>query len=315
QIGLMNQYHFNYLALNPALAGENGPFTIKGVVGNQFNGNLRFNQLSHVLVLDGQLYNKTGLAFQSSSDNYGATSGNNFLLSLSKGIEPGDFRLKGGISTGLAILPTNALLSSTPRVSFNAGLGVFMSYKGAFLGVSKPSLYVSRKDVFVEEPFFVNAGYASGEENFVSYNANVLWSGFEGKNNLDFNLKLWFNKRLALGGPYRINKIFAYYTREKSFIPSAEYKFTEDLSLGLAYNSNTFRYLSNPGSTNPNFRVNGIFQFYLKYNRRDRSGDSWYYDQFDIIRYLFNYIIKIFIFSLPRLKMARKSQKKSGLLR
>lgn len=280
QIGLQNQYHFNYLALNPALAGENGPFTIKGIVGNQFNGNLRFNQLSHVLVLDGQLYNKTGLAFQSSSDNYGNSSGNNFSLSLAKGAELGDFRLKGGVNTGLAILPTYALVSSSPRVSFNAGLGVFMSYNGAFLGVSKPSLYVSENDFSVKEPFYVNAGYASGDENFVSYNANVLWAGLEGKNNFDVNLKLWFNKRLALGGSYRINKIFGYYTKEKSFIPSAEYKFTEDLTLGLAYNTNTLRYSTAPTTGNPNFRVNGIFQFYLKYNRRDRSGDSWYYDKF-----------------------------------
>ncbi len=280
QIGLQNQYHFNYLALNPALAGENGPFTIKGIVGNQFNGNLRFNQLSHVLVLDGQLYNKTGLAFQSSSDNYGNSSGNNFTLSLSKGVELGDFRLKGGINTGLAVLPTYALVSSSPKVSFNAGLGIFMSYNGAFLGVSKPSLYVSKNDFSVKEPFYVNAGYASGDENFVSYNANVLWSGLEGRNNFDINLKLWFNKRLALGGSYRINKIFDYYTKEKSFIPTAEYKFTEDLTLGLAYNTNTLRYSTAPITGNPNFRMNGIFQFYLKYNRRDRSGDSWYYDRF-----------------------------------
>jgi len=281
QIGLQNQYHFNYLALNPALAGENGPFTIKGIVGNQFNGNLRFNQLSHVLVLDGQLYNKTGLAFQSSSDNYGNSSGNNFSLSLSKGAELGDFRLKGGINAGLAILPTYALVSSSPRTSFNAGLGIFMSYYGAFLGVSKPSLYVSKNDFSVKEPFYLNAGYTSeGDENFVTYNANVLWAGMDGRNNFDFNLKLWFNKRLALAGSYRINKIFDYYTKQKSFIPSAEYKFTEDLSLGLAYNTNTLQYSTAPGTSNPNFRMNGIFQFYLKYNRADRKGDSWYYDKF-----------------------------------
>ena len=280
QIGLQNQYHFNYLALNPALAGENGPFTIKGIVGNQFNGNLRFNQLSHVLVLDGQLYNKTGLAFQSSSDNYGNTSGNNFTLSFAKGAEIGDFRVKGGINAGLAVLPTYALVSSAPNVSFNAGLGIFMSYKGAFLGASKPSLYVSKNDFSVTEPFYVNAGYASDDENFISYNANILWAGMDGKNNFDVNLKLWFNKRLALAGSYRVNQIFGYYTKEKSFLPSAEYRFTEDLTLGLAYNTNTLRYSTAPVTGSQNFRLNGIFQFYLKYNLRDRRGDSWYYDQF-----------------------------------
>lgn len=279
QIGLQNQYHFNYLALNPALAGENGPFTIKGIVGNQFNGNLRFNELSHVLVLDGQLYNKTGLAFQSSSDNYVVTSGNNFSLSLAKGAEAGDFRIKGGINLGLAILPVYGVASG-PQAAFNAGAGVFMSYNGAFAGVSKPSLYTSKDDPTMKGPVYVNAGYASDDEYFVSYNANVLWAGMDGRNNFDVNLKLWFNKRLALSGSYRINKIFGYYSKEKSFIPAAEYKFTEDLTLGLAYNTNTLQYTATPVGSNPNFNLNGIFQFYLKYNRSDRRGDSWYYDQF-----------------------------------
>lgn len=280
QIGLMNQYHFNYLAINPALAGENGPFTVKGVVGNQFNGNLRFNQLSHVLVLDGQLYNKTGLAFQSSSDNYGTATGNNFSLSLAKGVEVGELKIKGGVNAGLAVLPTYALVSSSPRVSFNAGLGALFAYRGAFLGVSKPSLYVSKNDFSLSEPLFVNAGYASDNDNFVTFNANVLWSTLEQKNNLDFNLKLWFNKRLALAGSYRINEIYPLYSKEKSFIPSAEYKFSPDLTLGLAYNSNTLRYSTAPISSNPNFAVNGIFQFYVRYNLNDRKGDSWFYDKF-----------------------------------
>lgn len=279
QVGLVNQYHFNYLAINPALAGENGPFTIKGVLGNQFNGNLRFNQLSHVLVLDGQFYNKTGLAFQSSSDNYGvSTNGTNFSLSFAKGSEFGDFRIKGGTNIGLAILPTNTLVSSSPRTAFNFGLGLISSYKGAFLGVSKPSLFVSDNSFSQKFPFFVNAGYIfSNEDYFVTYNANVLYATLNSQNNYDINLKLWFNKRMAIGGSYRINNIYTYYTKRKSFIPTIEYKFTKDLVLGLAYNTNTLQYSNS--TVNSNSSLNGIFQFYLKYNKDDRQGDSWFYDQ------------------------------------
>lgn len=280
QIGLFNQYHFNYLAINPALAGENGPFTVKGIVGNQFNGNLRFNQLSHVLVLDGQLYNKTGLAFQSSSDNYGMGSGNNFGLSLSKGVEAGDLKIKGGINTGLSLIPNFVLGATGTRASFNAGLGLFLSYNGAFIGASKPALYISKNSFVVKEPTFYNAGYASSDEAFVSYNANILFATLEDKKNYDFNLKLWFNKRMAVGGSYRINNIYSLYSKKTTFIPSLEYKFTEDLALGLAYNTNTLRASNVVVPGNANFRVNGIFQFYIKYNKGDKQGDSWYYDQF-----------------------------------
>lgn len=281
QIGLLNQYHFNYLALNPALAGENGPFTIKGIVGNQFNGNLKFNQLSHVLVLDGQLYNKFGLAFQSSSDNYGTGTGNNLGLSLSKGLEAGDLKIKGGINGGLTLLPNViGIGNSGTRVDYALGAGLFTSYQGAFAGVSKPAILTGKNSFMGESPLFVNVGYASGEENFVSYNANVLFANLEGINNYDFNLKLWFNKRMAVGGSYRINNIYSLYTKKTSFLPSLEYKFTQDLVLGIAYNTNTLRLSSTPVGNNPNFNLNGMFQFYIKYNKGDKSGDSWYYDQF-----------------------------------
>jgi type IX secretion system PorP/SprF family membrane protein len=280
QIGVMNQYHFNYLSINPAMAGENGPFSIKGVVGNQFNGNLKFDQLSHVLVLDGQFYNKTGLAFQSSSDNYGVVSGNNFSLSLAKGVEVGDLQLKAGLNAGLALVPTYSLVGSNKKAAFTAGAGVMANYLGLFLGVSKPSLYISQKDEILRQPLFVNLGYISDIENFVTYNVNVLWSTLNDASNWDFNLKLWFDKRLALSGSYRINDIYPIYTKKTSFIPAAEYKFSNDMTLGLAYNSNTLRYSTAPVPNNPNFNVTGIFQFYLRYNLNDRKGDSWYYDQF-----------------------------------
>ncbi len=283
QIGLYNQYHFNYLALNPALAGENGPFTVKGVMGNQFNGNLRFNQLSHVIVLDGQLYNKNGLAFQSSSDNFGVGSANNLGLSWSKGVEIGNLKIKGGLNGGATFLPnTIGLDGGGTNVNFTAGAGLFASYEGAFLGISKPAL-VGTKNTFLDsgKPLFINVGHMStNEDNFVTYNVNFLFAKVDDLYNYDFNLKLWFNKRMALGGSYRINNIYqGLYTKKNTIIPSLEYQFTEDLALGLAYNSNSLR-LSSGQPSNMASGMNGIFQFYIRYNKANKAGDSWYYNQF-----------------------------------
>jgi type IX secretion system PorP/SprF family membrane protein len=281
QIGALNQYHFNYLAINPALAGENGPFTIKAIGANQFNGNLRFNQMSYGLVLDGQLYNKLGLAFQSSSDNYGMGSSNNLGLSLSKGVEIGDLKIKGGVSGGVALLPSSfGLSNSGTRADFNLGLGLFTSLRGAFLGVSKPGALTSKNSFNGESPLFFNVGYTSDPEYFVSYNANVLYGTLNGNNNYDFNLKLWFDKQLAIGGSYRVNNIYSLYSKKKSFVPIIEYKVTEDLMLGLAYSSNTLRLSDAPIAGSQNFKMNGLFQFYIRYNKADKKGDSWYYDQF-----------------------------------
>ena len=282
QIGALNQYHFNYLAVNPALAGENGPFTIKAIGANQFNGNLRFNQLSYGLVLDGQLNNKFGLAFQSSSDNLGFGSSNNLGLSLSKGAEIGDLKLKAGVSGGVSLLPNSIPMSgSGTRADFNLGLGLFASLRGAFLGVSKPAVFTGKYGlVNGESPLFFNVGYTSDPEYFVSYNANVLYGNLNGNSNYDFNLKLWFDKQLAVGGSYRINNIYTLYSKKSSFVPMVEYKVTKDLMLGLAYSSNPLRLSNAPVGGNQNFKVNGLFQFYIRYNKADKKGDSWYYDQF-----------------------------------
>jgi type IX secretion system PorP/SprF family membrane protein len=282
QLGALNQYHFNYLAVNPALAGENGPFTIKAIGANQFNGNLRFNQLSYGLVLDGQLNNKFGLAFQSSSDNFGVgASSNNLGLSLSKGVEVGDLKLKAGVSGGVTLLPNSLVFgNSGTRADFNLGLGLFASYNGAFAGVSKPSAFTSKNSFNGESPLFINAGYTSDPEYFVSYNANVLYGNLNGNSNYDFNLKLWFDKQLAVGGSYRINNIYTLYSKKSSFVPMVEYKVTKDLMLGLAYSSNPLRLSNEPVGGNQNFKVNGLFQFYIRYNKADKKGDSWYYDQF-----------------------------------
>ncbi len=282
QIGALNQYHFNYLAINPALAGENGPFTIKAIGANQFNGNLRFNQLSYGLVLDGQLYNKFGLAFQSSSDNFGVGgNSNNLGLSLSKGAEIGDLKLKAGVNGGVALLPSSFGLSgSGTRADFNLGLGIFASLRGAFLGVSKPGAFTSKNSFNGESPLFFNIGYTSDPEYFVSYNANVLYGNLDGNSNYDFNLKFWFDKQLAVGGSYRVNTIYALYSKKNTFVPMVEYKVTKDLMLGLAYSSNPLRLSNAPVSGNQNFKLNGLFQFYIRYNKEDKKGDSWYYDQF-----------------------------------
>lgn len=281
QFGVLNDYQFNYLGINPAFAGENGPFTVKGLVGNQFNGNLRFNQLNHLLVLDGQLYNKFGLAFQSSSDNYGTGVGNTLNLMLSKGIEMGDLQIKAGLSGGVNLLPNAiGLGNSGTKADFILGAGLFTYYNGAFAGVSQPVLFTGKNSFNGKSPLLVNVGYTSpDDENFLTYNANILAGIRAGKYNYDFNLKFWLNKRMGLGGSYRINHIYTSFSKEKAFVPSIEYKFTEDLILGLGYNPNTLR-LSNTTNPNSQFSLNGLFQFYIRYNKEDKKGDSWYYEQF-----------------------------------
>lgn len=278
QIGLLNQYHFNYLAINPALAGENSPFTIKAILGNQFNGSIRFNEVNQVLVLDGQLFNKTGLSFQGYRSNTGNVISTGFGFSYAKGYEIGEVKLKVGANAGIFIQPNLLASNLTQRVLPHGGLGVLGSYKGVFLGVSNPMLLASRM-INEQKPLLVNVGYIFENESIFGFNANVLfYKDFMTKRqSYDLNLKGTLNDRFGLGFSYRANTVFLTTAATPSLIPFAEYKATKSMSFALSYDSNppTFTTVNAP-----NLALGGIFQFMMKYNNDDSGGDSWFFGKF-----------------------------------
>jgi type IX secretion system PorP/SprF family membrane protein len=278
QVGLINQYQFNYLAINPALAGENSPFTLKGLAGRQFNGSVNFNSVNQLLVLDGQLYNKSGLAFQGYRNNAGNIINTGLGMSYAKGFEIGELKLKIGANAGFSIQPNLLSAQISQRVMPHTGLGVFGIYKNVFLGVSNPMLVASKR-IFEPQPFLANLGYIYDSESLLSFNLNTLYYyDFNSKkNNIDFNLKIWLIKRFSMGASYRINNLYSFYQKNKSFLPFVEYNATKSLNFGLSYNSNVVDH-SNI-STN-NLQLGGIFQFMIQYNNNEKGGDSWLFNKF-----------------------------------
>lgn len=278
QVGLVNQYHFNYLAINPALAGENSAFTLKGILGNQFNGSIRLNEVSQILVLDGQLYNKGGLAFQGYRNNSGNIISTGLGFSYSKGFELGELKLKLGTNAGIFIQPNLLASNLTQRVLPHGGLGALGSYKGVFLGVSNPMLFASRK-IGEQKPLFVNMGYIFDTESNLGFNANVLYYyDFQtSRDSYDLNLKGTYNSRLGVGLSYRANKVYVNVSSKSTLIPFVEYKATKSMSFSLSYDANPTRF-DTPNT--PNLAVGGVFQFMLKYNSDDSGGDSWFFGKF-----------------------------------
>lgn len=278
QIGLVNQYHLNYLAINPAFAGENSPFTLKGILGNQFNGSIRLNEVNQILVLDGQLYNKSGLAFQGYRNNSGNIISTGLGFSYAKGIEIGELKLKFGANGGIFIQPNLLAANLSQRVLPHSGLGVLGSFKGAFLGVSNPML-ISSKKIGEQKPLFVNLGYIYDTESIIGLNANVLYyHDFQTKReSYDLNLKGTFNSRLGLGLSYRANRLYVNGSSKPTLIPFVEYKATRSMSFALSYDSNPTR-IDSPNA--PNLALGGVFQFMLKYNSDDTGGDSWFFGKF-----------------------------------
>lgn len=278
QSGLINSYQFNYLAINPAFAGENGNFGIKGILGNQFNGTLKPNQVSQVVVIDGQLYNKSGLAFQGFRDNSGNLVSTGFGFSFSKGYELGDFKLKAGLQASLKVQPNLLTVQGNQNLSPYAGLGTILFYKNVFIGISKPMILAS-KNITEPKPLFFQLGFIYDSERLISFNINTLIARDFTLNqqNIDLNVVGWLNKRIGLGTSVRNNSLNTFLPKDKnSFLPFAQYKVNSTILVGISYDSNVPTFGSQISST---LSVPGIFQLFVRFGGKSAGEESWFYNK------------------------------------
>lgn len=277
QFGLTSQYQFNYLSINPAFAGENGLFSVKGVLGNQFYGTLVPNQVSQVAAIDGELYNNSGLAFQGFRNNLGNLISTGFGFSYSKGMELGDVLVKYGVDLGTTVQPNLLTIQGSQRLSPFAGLGGLVDYKGIYLGISKPML-VSSKRITEAKPIYFNLGFYHDIDNLFSFNINTLFSydAVSKKQNTDLNLKVWLNKRLGVSAALRNDNIYNAFEKSKWVIPAIEYKFTEGFQVGLGYNSNP---LKSSVSSQTEIKTNGVFLLTFRYLSTSSDNDSRFFNK------------------------------------
>jgi len=261
QSGLTRQYQFNYLSLNPALAGENGSFGLKGILGNQFNGTIRPNQVSQIVAIDGQLYNNSGLSFQGFRSNVGNLISTGITLGYAKGFELGDATIKFGVNTGIFVQPNVITVAGKQRVSPYAGLGILFKYQNAWLGVSNPVAFYSKR-ITESRPLFINLGYLYNAVDGLDLHANVLGGVATNQKMFDVNVKAWLFERLCLGASYRMRDI-GLTTSNENLIPFVEVKVSRTINLGLSYDSNYGRNeLNSPVAQNQN----GVFQLLFRYN-------------------------------------------------
>jgi type IX secretion system PorP/SprF family membrane protein len=278
QDGLITHYQFNPLSYNPAFAGETGLFSIRGIIGNQFNGTIQLNQVNQILAFDGQLYNNSGLAFQGYRSNTGNLLSTGLGFSYSKGYNVNDLKLKVGLNSGILIRNNILTTSVGQQTAPFLGAGFLAYYKGFFMGVSKPMIFASKR-IFEQKPVYFQAGYIYDFEKFISFNANALfYNDFQSnKMNQDVNFKLWLNHRVGLGLSYRTNRIYNYLKNSTSFVPSLEYRLSKSTLLGMSYDSNVVNSISMPGSE---IALNGVFQLTFKYTNDPEKGESTFYNKF-----------------------------------
>ncbi len=272
QLGLSERYQNNYLSINPAFAGENSAFGIKAVIDNQLNG-LRLNKSSQILVLDGQLYKQTGLAFQGYRVAEGAIVNSGFNLAYSKGLEINDLKCKFGLGTGIFIQPNILGLTLGNRTAFHGGAGLFTSYKAIYFGASVPVMLASKAFYEPKVSYFTLGYLRDIMEEDIKLNVNILAKNVSQKQYYDFNSRIILKDKLSLGFSFRQN-LPELSTKPSSFYPFAAYKFSKSMTIGLGYNPRSFQVIApqQSGSIGPT----GSIQVYLKFLNVADDDQSWY---------------------------------------
>jgi Type IX secretion system membrane protein PorP/SprF len=271
QLGLADRYQFNYLGLNPAFAGENSSFGIKAITDNQITG-LSLNKSSQILVLDGQLYGQTGLAFQGFRVTQGILANTGFNLAYSKGFEINDFKIKAGLGGGLLVQPNFVGQVLGQRTSSHSGAGMIASYKSFFFAASKPIIFSSKSFPEPKLTYF-NVGYLRNiiDESY-KLNIHVMAKNYVQKNYFDFNSKVIIKDKLCLGFSFRQN-IPDFTQKTYSFYPYADYKFSKSTTLGLGYNPTSVIVAPQQAGT---IGPMGSIQVYLKFLNVNDDDQSWF---------------------------------------
>ncbi|WP_341226879.1 type IX secretion system membrane protein PorP/SprF [uncultured Arcticibacterium sp.] len=264
QFGLADQYQFNFLAINPAFAGERGNVGVTAMLGNQFSGNFRPNLISQIVSLEGKLgTSKSSLGFQGYRNSITGNTSSGLGLSYAYTINTDAAKLKIGLNGGFTVSPN--LVGSqnfTQQLSPFFGLGFAAFSENGFLSISSPTLY-AKSNFFtaVYQPINLMLGYRLKLAQNVNLNISTLAGldlKYENANFFHVNPKLWLAEKLALGASLRFRD-----SKGLNTISSAELRIAETATVGISYDPKPLRlFTSNTGFINSN----GLIQLMFRYD-------------------------------------------------
>lgn len=265
---LEDQFQFNFLALNPAFAGARQSFSLNAMLGNQFNGTLRPQQIYQLFSSDGLIQQgKGGLGLQAFNSNISGFNNSGVKASYAYRQQFGElFSVALGADAGFVYQPTILAGLGARQLFPYMGLGGLLQADRFYLSLSKPVLLINDEGLFgSKKPFYTMLGASLGEYDGTMFNISTLIETNKTAGNaFSLNGKAWFNRKFGIGISYRLQEVNS--ERVNKFVPMAEFQLSDAIRLGASYDPKppTFR---TQGSQS-NFQQNGILQVYFRYEGR-----------------------------------------------
>ena len=271
---LEDQFHFNFLALNPAFAGARESFSLNAMLGNQFSGSIKPQQIYQLFSTDGAIQQgRGGLALQAYNSNIIGFNNSGVKASYAYRKKFGDlFTVAIGADVGFIYQPTIIVGLGLKQMYPYAGLGGLLTTEKFFLGLSKPVLFMNTEGLFnSKQPFYTHLGASFGDYDRTMLNLSALIETNKSiGNNFYLNGKAWFNQKFGLGVSYRSQEVNG--ARIGKVVPMAEAQISEAIRLGISYDPKPATYQFSGTSTN--FKQNGILQLYFRYEGRQDARNT-----------------------------------------
>lgn len=276
---LEDQFHFNFLALNPAFAGAKDVFSLNAMLGNQFNGTLKPQQIYQLFSTDGAIQQgRGGLALQAYNSNITGFNNSGVKVAYAYRKQIGDlFSVGLGADAGFIYQPTIIAGLGLKQMFPYAGLGGVLNAERFFLSLSKPVLFINNEGLFnSKKPFYSMLGISFGEMEGTMLNLSALVETNKAVGNSFYlNGKAWFGQKFGLGASYRSQEISG--LRVNKVIPMAEIQISDAIRLGASYDFKPATYRSTTSQSN--YQQRGILQVYFRYegNQDSRSTNRLKY--------------------------------------
>jgi type IX secretion system PorP/SprF family membrane protein len=264
QFGFSDQYQFNLLAINPAFTGERGNFGVTAMLGNQFIGGFRPQQVSQIISMDGKLgTGHSSIGFQGYRNTITSTTNNGLNLSYAYSVETDALKINIGLNGGFSVTP-NFIGSQdfTNQISPFAGIGFTALADNYFISLSSPTLFAKPQYLnAITSPLNIMAGYRIGNADNIAFNISAL-TGLQLKsgssNFFHLNGKLWLGNKIGIGSSFRFYKGY-----DLGILPTAELKVSESSTIGISYDNKPLRLINSSSQFN---NPNGIFQLMYRYD-------------------------------------------------
>lgn len=266
QTVLTDNAHFNIVGLSPAFTGERGNYGFSILLGNQFNGTLRPNQVSQVFAIDGQIKDgPSAVGFQGFRNAYGNLRTNGFNVSYAYGVKTAsDLEVKIGVDLGFLVLPNAFNSTIVQRFTTFGGMGLMVKNQRFFANVSSPTLLSStfgeqfldgkRINIMGGYVFGNSDGFAVAPSVYYGTNTNPAFG-----NTINGNIKLWVFDSWIVGFSLRNNSV----GQKNKLITSLEYNLNGSSRFGISYDPLPSEIQNVPGINNFN---SGVIQLMYRYD-------------------------------------------------